>query len=90
MGDYDFNIELFHKDYEGLSEFTQQTRPIQNEEGTGLILTLEQEFHTGSGTASGVELFLQKNIGQFTGWTGYTYSEVIYDFPTVSDETLFC
>ena len=89
MGDYDFNIELFHKDYEGLSEFTQQTRPIQNEEGTGLILTLEEEFHTGSGTASGVELFLQKNIGQFTGWTGYTYSEVIYDFPTVSDETYF-
>ena len=89
VGNYNFNIELFHKEYEGLSEFTQQTRPIRNEEGTGLTLILEQEFHTGSGTASGVELFLQKNIGDFTGWMGYTFSEVIYDFPTVADTTYF-
>ena len=89
FGLYDFNIELFHKEYENLSEFTQQTRPIRNEEETGLILILEEEFHTGSGTASGLELFLQKNIGDLTGWTGYTYSEVIYDFPTVSDTTYF-
>ena len=89
IGNYDFNIEVFYKKYEGLSEFTQQTRPIRNEEGTGLILVLEQEFHTGSGTASGVELFLQKNIGDLTGWTGYTFSEVLYDFPTVSDTTYF-
>jgi len=89
FGLYDFNIELFHKEYENLSEFTQQTRPIRNEEETGLILILEEEFHTGSGTASGIELFLQKNIGDLTGWTGYTYSEVIYDFPSVSDTTYF-
>lgn len=89
VGNYNFNIELFHKEYEGLSEFTQQTRPIRNEDGTGLTLILEQEFHTGSGTASGVELFLQKNIGDLTGWVGYTFSEVIYDFPTVSDTKYF-
>jgi ferric enterobactin receptor len=89
VGNYNFNIELFHKEYEGLSEFTQQTRPIRNEDGTGLNLILEQEFHTGSGTASGVELFLQKDIGDLTGWVGYTFSEVIYDFPTVSDTTYF-
>ncbi len=89
VGDYNFSIELFRKEYEGLSEFTQQTRPMRNENGTGLSLVLEQEFHTGSGTASGVELFLHKSIGNFTGWTGYTFSEVIYDFPTVSDTTYF-
>jgi len=89
VGKYDFNIELFNKEYEGLSEFTQQTKPIRNEDGTGLNLILEQEFHTGSGTASGVELFLQKNIGNIKGWAGYTFSEVIYDFPTVSDKTYF-
>ena len=89
VGNYNFNIELFHKEYEGLSEFTQQNRPIRTEDGTGLTLILEQEFHTGSGTASGVELFIQKNIGDLTGWAGYTFSEVIYDFPTVSDSTYF-
>lgn len=89
LGNYDLNIELFHKEYEGLSEFTQQTLPVRNEDGTGLTLTLDQEFHTGSGTASGVELFLQKNVGDLTGWAGYTYSEVLYDFPTVSETTYF-
>ena len=87
VGTYNFNVEFFHKEYEDLSEFTQQTRPIRNEDGTGLTLILEQEFHTGSGTASGVEFFAQKGVGNFTGWVGYTFSEVIYDFPTVSDAT---
>ena len=89
IGGYSANVELFHKEYDDLSEFTQQIRPIRDENGGGAILTLEQDFHTGNGTASGVELLLQKNVGAFTGWTGYTFSEVMYDFPTVSDTPYF-
>ena len=89
IGGYSANVELFHKEYDGLSEFTQQIRPIRDENGGGAILTLEQDFHTGNGSASGVELLLQKNVGAFTGWTGYTFSEVMYDFPTVSDTPYF-
>ena len=89
FGEYDFSMEFFHKEYDGLSEFIERSVPILNEEGTGLILTLEQEFQTGSGTASGIELFVQKNIGNLTGWSGYTFSEVKYDFPTVSNKTYF-
>ena len=89
FGEYNFNIELFHKEYEGLSEFIERSVAIPNEDETGLILSLEQEFHTGQGTASGVELFLQKNVGNLTGWAGYTFSEVIYDFPSVSDMAYF-
>ena len=89
IGGYSANVELFHKEYDDLSEFTQQIRPIRDENGGGAILTLEQDFHTGNGSASGVELLLQKNVGAFTGWTGYTFSEVMYDFPTVSDTPYF-
>ena len=89
IDDYSLSVEFFHKEYEGLSEFTQQTRPIRNEEGTGLSIILEQEFHTGTGTSSGVELLLQADLGDLTGWAGYTYSEVTYDFPTVSDTKYF-
>lgn len=87
--DYTANIELFHKQYEGLSEFTEQIRPMRNEDERGAVLTLEQEFHTGDGTASGIELFLQKSFGDFTGWAGYTYSQVEYNFPTVSDSPYY-
>ena len=89
IDDYSLSVEFFHKEYEGLSEFTQQTRPIRNEEGKGLSIILEQEFHTGTGTSSGVELLLQADLGDLTGWAGYTYSEVTYDFPTVSDTKYF-
>ncbi len=89
IGDYSVNIELFHKDYDDLSEFTQQIRPIPDEDGGAAILSLEQEFHTGDGTASGVELFVQKSVGNLTGWVGYTFSEVEYEFPTVSDSPYF-
>ena len=87
--DLNLNVELFHKEYDGLSEFTERNSAIRNEEGTGLTLILEQEFNKGSGSASGIELFLQKNIGSLTGWIGYTFSEVLYDFPTISDKTFF-
>ena len=89
IDDLNFSIELFHKDYEGLSEFRQQNNAIQNEDGTGLTLVLEEDFNSGSGIASGVELFLQKNIGSLTGWAGYTFSEVVYDFPSISDVDYF-
>ena len=89
IGDYRADIEFFHKEYDGLSEFTQQIRPTLNEDELGATLTLEQEFHTGSGTASGVELFMQKSVGDLTGFVGYTYSEVVYDFPTVSETPYF-
>ena len=87
--DLNLNVELFHKEYDGLSEFTERNSAIRNEEGTGLTLILEQEFNKGSGSASGIELFLQKNIGSLTGWIGYTFSEVLYDFPSISDKTFF-
>ena len=80
---------MFHKDYYDLSEFTQQIRPIPDEDGGAAILSLEQEFHTGDGTASGVELFVQKSVGNLTGWVGYTFGEVEYEFPTVSDSSYF-
>jgi hypothetical protein len=33
---------------------------------------LEDQFTSGDGTAYGVEFFLNKQIGDFTGWIGYT------------------
>lgn len=39
-----------------------------------LIAPLESSFTAGSGKAYGVELFLNKQVGDFTGWIGYTLS----------------
>ncbi|MBR9978591.1 MAG: TonB-dependent receptor [Bacteroidetes bacterium] len=60
--DIDFNIDLYYKDLAHVSELNQfQTR------GT----TVRDFFYDGVGEAYGIELFLQKKRGRFTGWVGY-------------------
>ncbi|HRI31330.1 MAG TPA: TonB-dependent receptor, partial [Candidatus Kapabacteria bacterium] len=39
-----------------------------------LLLPLESQFTQGRGEAYGVEVFLNKRLGDFTGWVGYTLS----------------
>ncbi|MDX9759214.1 MAG: TonB-dependent receptor [Bacteroidota bacterium] len=58
----DFNVDLYYKDLAHVSELNQfQTR------GT----TVRDFFYDGTGEAYGIELFLQKKSGRFTGWAGY-------------------
>jgi hypothetical protein len=60
--DIDFNVEVYYKDLYHISELRQfQTR------GT----TVGDFFYDGRGEAYGIEFFLQKKSGRFTGWAGY-------------------
>lgn len=58
----DFNVDLYYKDLAHVSELNQfQTRGK----------TVRDFFYDGTGEAYGIELFLQKKSGRFTGWAGY-------------------
>ncbi|MCB2204873.1 TonB-dependent receptor [bacterium] len=60
--DMDFNVEVYYKDLYHISELKQfQTQ------GT----TVRDFFYDGRGEAYGIEFFLQKKSGRFTGWAGY-------------------
>ncbi len=39
-----------------------------------LFVPLEQSFTSGTGDAYGMEIFINKRLGAFTGWIGYTLS----------------
>ena len=73
--DYLFDVEVFHKDLKGLSEFALRFTPWQEE------IDYNQFIYTGTGVANGVEFLLQKKFGRYTGWIGYTLSKVEYTFP---------
>lgn len=49
--------------------------------------TAGQAFYHGSGTARGLELFVQKKAGRHTGWLSYTLSQSEESFPTLETET---
>ncbi len=82
-----FDVEAYYKTLDGLSEYS--TRFVPTGFGRDQSLTYEEFFHTGSGIAKGVEFLLQRKVGTFTGWLGYTLGEVKYDFEAFGDEPFF-
>ncbi len=62
MPGYDFNVDVYYKDLYHVSELNQfQTQGR----------TVEDFFYDGEGESFGIELFLQRKVGRFTGWVGY-------------------
>lgn len=62
-----FTSEVYLKGMENLIEYR---------EGANLILNnnFESEIVSGKGNAAGIEFFLNKTVGRFNGWIGYTLS----------------
>ena len=46
---------------------------------------VSQLFFSGSGIANGVDILLQKKIGNYTGWAGYSISRIEHTFPNLND-----
>ncbi len=79
-----FDVEAFYKDLRGLSEYTLRFTT----EGTFRDQTtnLDEVFYEGDGYSQGIEFLAQKKFGKYTGWVGYTISEVIHEFEELSEE----
>jgi hypothetical protein len=65
--EYIFSAEAYYKSMNNLYEY-KDTATLS------LSVPLEGSFARGKGEAYGFELFLNKRIGSFTGWLGYTLS----------------
>lgn len=79
---YELSAELFYK---------QLFNVIDYKDGETLILNPKPEtvILQGNGFAYGTELFIKKNLGVFTGWLSYTYSQTLIKILGVTpDETI--
>jgi outer membrane cobalamin receptor len=65
---YNLSVEGFYKRMQNLYEFKSsfELNPLNN--------SIEEQFNKGRGEAYGIELFLNKQKGDFSGWIGYTLS----------------
>lgn len=77
---YLFSVELFYKDLEGLTEYSMNFIPSFRQ------MDFDEFYSTGTGKAQGVEFLVQKKYGKFTGWMGYTLSQVKYKFDIYGDD----
>jgi hypothetical protein len=64
---YEFSIEAYYKSMQNQIDYKNGAQLIANE-------NVESQLLFGKGRAYGLELFLKKKVGKFTGWLSYTLS----------------
>ncbi|MFA6232846.1 MAG: TonB-dependent receptor [Bacteroidota bacterium] len=81
-GMYNVSLEGYYKTMNNLLEFRDNAY-------FSIFAPLENELTSGDGTGYGVELFVQKRKGSFTGWLGYTLAWTDRTFPELNDGNTF-
>jgi hypothetical protein len=64
---YEFSVEAYYKSMQNQIDYKNGAELIANE-------NVESQLLFGKGRAYGLELFLKKKVGKFTGWISYTLS----------------
>ena len=65
----DFSVEAYYKAMDNLLEYKDGATFMGSSE------SWEEKVVTGRGWAYGIELLYQRQVGQLTGWIGYTWSK---------------
>jgi hypothetical protein len=77
---FDFTYDIYYKDLKNVS-ILKNSQLNQ--------VTVSDIFYSGIGEAYGMEFFLQKKVGRFTGWVGYSLGWVNAVFDSVNQGTEF-
>jgi hypothetical protein len=74
---WEFSVEGYYKDFKNVIDLRQ---------GANILFTdnVETEILAGRGWAYGAEFLIRKNIGNTTGWIGYTYSRTFRQIEGIS------
>lgn len=76
------SVEVYYKDMQNQIEYCEGCNAQLNED-------IEDSFVFGDGRSYGVEFFVRKNFGSWTGWIGYTLSWTDRVFPDINSGNVF-
>ena len=76
---FETSIEFYYKNMKNLTEYREGYSPL-----TEASSSLDQQYTQGTGYSYGVEFYLNKTIGRFTGWVAYTLSWSKRTFPEIN------
>lgn len=79
---YQFSVEGYYKNLDNQVDFEDGGDAINNPD-------IESDLTFGVGRAYGLELFLKKKKGDFTGWVSYTLSKSERQFETINNGDWF-
>lgn len=81
---FETSVELYYKDLFNLIEYADGALP-----GDDIGDNADNYFIFGDGYSYGLELFIKKRAGQFTGWIGYTWSKTERFFDDIDNGNPF-
>jgi len=84
---YNFSIEGYYKTMENLIEYKEGASFLDIEEGASV--GWESKVLSGRGWAYGAEFLIEKNIGDLSGWIGYTLSWTNRQFDEIAFGKVF-
>ena len=81
---YELSIEGYYKSMKNLIEYKENYIP-----GTSVGTdNIDNNLVSGNGTSYGFEIFFSKNIGNLSGWAGYTWSKTTRKFNESRNENM--
>jgi hypothetical protein len=93
LPNYLFSVEGYYKLNANISEYTLRFERRAQMFGRPGAMSgggeVSEQFFTGSGYATGLELLAQKKAGAFSGWVSYTIAEVKNRFAGQSDKYFY-
>jgi hypothetical protein len=72
------SVEIYYKDMQNVSDFEDGTNIMFNDK-------IESQILNGKGRSYGLELFLKKKFGKFTGWLSYTLARTEHQIENIND-----
>jgi hypothetical protein len=82
FGEYLVSAEAYYKLMNNIYEYHDTVRIYTT-------TAIEDQLTGGSSDSWGIELFVEKKIGNLTGWIGYTYSKTLRYFDELNDGKAF-
>lgn len=79
---FETSVEVYYKQLKNQIEYKEGYTPSPNE-------NLEESFVFGEGSSYGIEFFINKRYGDFTGWIGYTLAYTDRTFPDLNNGETF-
>jgi hypothetical protein len=79
---YEFSAEVYYRNMQNQIDYKNGAQLIANE-------NVESELIFGRGRSYGLELFLKKKYGKFSGWVSYTLSRTERRFTQVNNDSWY-
>ncbi len=81
---FETSVEVYYKSMDHMLAYKDGAQP--NDDGND---NPDNNFTFGKGQSYGLELFINKKIGKFTGWIGYTWSKTDRQFDDINNGAWF-